>query len=172
MARSTYYFEINKVDVVKVRNNKLMNEIQEIFDSNKGRYGVRRVHKELVNRGYQINHKRVQRLMHDMKLFGKRPKEKYHSYKGEVGKIADNIIERDFKTTAPLQKWTTDVSQFSFSWGKCYLSPILDMNTNEIISYDLSRSPNMEQIHRMLSRAFEKFPFVKGLIFHSDQGWQ
>ena len=172
MARSTYYFEINKVDVVKVRNNKLMNEIQEIFDSNKGRYGVRRVHKELVNRGYRINHKRVQRLMHDMKLFGKRPKEKYHSYKGEVGKIADNIIERDFKTTAPLQKWTTDVSQFSFSWGKCYLSPILDMNTNEIISYDLSRSPNMEQIHRMLSRAFEKFPFVKGLIFHSDQGWQ
>ena len=172
MARSTYYFEINKVDVVKVRNNKLMNEIQEIFDSNKGRYGVQRVHKELVNRGYRINHKRVQRLMHDMKLFGKRPKEKYHSYKGEVGKIADNIIERDFKTTAPLQKWTTDVSQFSFSWGKCYLSPILDMNTNEIISYDLSRSPNMEQIHRMLSRAFEKFPFVKGLIFHSDQGWQ
>ena len=172
MAKSTYYFEINKVDVVKVKNKELMTEIQEIFDCNKGRYGVRRVHKELVNRGYRVNHKRVQRLMHDMKLLGKRPKEKYHSYKGEVGKIADNIIDRDFSTTAPLQKWTTDVSQFSFSWGKCYISPILDMNTNEIISYDLSLSPNMEQIHRMLDRAFEKFPSVKGLIFHSDQGWQ
>ena len=172
LAKSTYYFEINKVDVVKTKNAELMSEIQEIFDYNKGRYGVRRVHKELVNRGYNVNHKRVQRLMHDMKLHGKRPKEKYHSYKGEVGKIADNIINRDFRTTAPLQKWTTDVSQFSFSWGKCYISPILDMNTNEVISYDLSLSPNLEQIQRMLNTAFEKFPSVEGLIFHSDQGWQ
>ena len=172
MSKSTYYFEIKKVDAVKERSKELLVEIQEIFASNKGRYGVRRVHRELINRGYTVNHKRVQRLMHEAGLLGKRPKEKYHSYKGEVGKVADNIINRDFSTTAPLQKWTTDVSQFSFSWGKCYISPILDMNTNEIISYDLSLSPNMEQIHRMLSNAFEKFPFVDGLIFHSDQGWQ
>lgn len=172
MAKSTYYFEISKEDVVKSRNAEVMVEIKNIFERNKGRYGVRRVHKELVNRGYNINHKRVQRLMHEMKLFGKRPKEKYHSYKGEAGKIADNIIDRDFSTTGPLQKWTTDVSQFSFSWEKCYISPILDMNTNEIISYDLSLIPNMEQIHRMLNRAFEKFPSVNGLILHSDQGWQ
>ena len=172
MAKSTYYFEINKVDVVEIKNKKLMVEIQEIFDYNKGRYGVRRVHKELVNRGYTVNHKRVQRLMHTMGLLGKRPKEKYHSYKGEVGKIADNIIDRDFTATAPLQKWTTDVSQFSFSWGKCYISPILDMNTNEIISYDLSLNPNLEQIKRMLDKAFDAFPDVSGLVFHSDQGWQ
>ena len=82
MAKSTYYFEISKADVVKSRNTELMVQIQEIFDYNKGRYGVRRVHRELLNRGYSVNHKRVQRLMHDMKLFGKRPKEKYHSYKG------------------------------------------------------------------------------------------
>ena len=172
MAKSTYYFEINKVDVVEIRNEELMTEIQEIFDYNKGRYGVRRVHKELVNRGYTVNHKRVQRLMHTMGLFGKRPKEKYHSYKGEVGKIADNIIDRDFSTTAPLQKWTTDVSQFNFSWGKCYISPVLDMNTNEIISYDLALHPTLDQIQRMLDKAFDKFPSVEGLIFHSDQGWQ
>lgn len=172
MAKSTYYFELGKTDVVKLRNKDLSDKIKGIFEKNKGRYGVRRVHKELVNKGYKVNHKRVQRLMHSMGLLGKRPKEKYHSYKGEVGTIADNIIKRDFSTTAPLQKWTTDVSQFNFSWGKCYLSPILDMNSNEIISYDLALSPNMEQIHRMLDRAFEKFSCVKGLIFHSDQGWQ
>ena len=135
-------------------NKELMDRIKAIFEQNNGRYGVRRVHRELLNRGYQVNHKRVQRLMHNMGLLGKCPKEKYHSYKGEVGKIADNVIDRDFSTTAPLQKWTTDVSQFNFTWGKCYISPILDMNTNEIISYDLSLSPNMEQIHRMLDRAF------------------
>ena len=172
MAKSTYYFEINKIDAVATRNAELLKEIQEIFENNKQRYGVRRVHKALCNKGYKVNHKRVQRLMHEAGFLGKRPKEKYHSYKGEVGKIAKNIIDRDFTATKPLQKWTTDVSQFNFTWGKCYLSPILDMATNEIISYDLSLNPNLEQIKRMLDKAFDLFPDVSGLVLHSDQGWQ
>ena len=110
--------------------------------------------------------------MHINGLFGKRPKEIYHSYHGNVGKVADNIINRDFTADRPLQKWSTDVSQFTFPWGKCFFSPILDMSTNEIISYDLSLSPDLEQIQRMLNKAFKKFPDVNGLILHSDQGWQ
>ena len=172
MSKSTYYFELSKVDLVDERNIQLKEEIQKIFTEHKGRYGVRRVYQELLNRGFIVNHKRVQRLMKIMGLAGKRPKEKYHSYKGQVGKIADNIINRDFSTTTPFQKWTTDVSQFNFPWGKCYLSPILDMNTNEVISYDLALRPNLEQISRMLDRAFKKYPNLSGLIFHSDQGWQ
>ncbi len=54
--------------------------------------------------------------------------------------------------------------------GKCYLSLILDMHTNEVISYVLALSPNLEQIKRILGKAFIKFPSVSGLIFHSDQG--
>ncbi|MBS5678194.1 MAG: hypothetical protein KHW91_00500 [Clostridiales bacterium] len=46
------------------------------------------------------------------------------------------------------------------------------MNTNEIISYNLSTSPSMEEIRNMLNKAFERFPFVQGLVIHSDQGWQ
>ena len=172
MARSTYYYEIGKVDRVADRNADLTEVIRQIFVQNKRRYGVRRVHRELLNLGYPVNHKCVQRIMHAQGLVGKHPKEKYHSYKGEVGKVADNIINRDFSTTKPLQKWTTDVSQFTFPWGKVYLSPILDMNTNEIISYSLSQSPNMEQICDMLNNAFERFPTTKGVIMHSDQGWQ
>ena len=172
LSKSTYYYEIGKTNKVQERNVDISSEITTIFHENKGRYGVRRVHQELLNRGFPVNHKRVQRIMNQLGLAGKRPKEKYHSYKGEVGKVADNIINRDFSAEKPLEKWTTDVSQFKLSWGKCYLSPILDMNTNEIISYNLSLSPNMEQIKDMLSKAFERFPSVKGLIMHSDQGWQ
>ncbi len=172
ISRSTYYFEIKKSDTVAERNKPLLDEIKNIFTENKGRYGVRRIYQELIHKGYIVNHKRVQRLMHEAGLFGKRPKEKYHSYIGEVGMVADNLINRDFSTTAPLQKWTTDVSQFNFSWGKCYLSPILDMHTNEIISYDLALHPDMEQIQRMLNRVFDRFPSLSGLIMHSDQGWQ
>ena len=172
MSKSTYYYEIGKAEKVLERNADITSEIEGIFKENKGRYGVRRVHQALLNRGFQVNHKRVQRIMHQLGLMGKRPKEKYHSYKGEVGKVADNVVNRDFSTEKPLEKWTTDVSQFNLPWGKCYISPILDMNTNEIISYNLSLSPNMEQIRDMLQKAFDRFPSVKGLIMHSDQGWQ
>ena len=172
MAKSTYYFELNRVDAVAEKNCDLLSEIKKIFHENKGIYGVRRIYQELCRRGFVVNHKRVQRLMHVNGLFGKRPKEKYHSYQGNVGKVAANIINRDFTADRPLQKWSTDVSQFTFSWGKCFFSPILDMSTNEIISYDLSLNPNLEQVQRMLNIAFKKFPDVNGLILHSDQGWQ
>ena len=164
LAHSTYYYHLKQLDQTD-KSQTIKAEIQAIFTEHKGNYGYRRMTLELRNLGIVINHKRVQRLMHDAGLFGKRPKEKYHSYKGEVGKAADNVINRDFSTTLPLQKWTTDVSQFNFSWGKCYLSPILDMNTNEIISYDLALSPNLEQIKRMLDKAFDKYSSVNGLIF-------
>lgn len=172
MSRSTYYFEIKRIAEYENRDLELKEQIKELFEKNHGRYGVRRIYMALRNIGIAVNHKKIQRLMHEMDLKGKRPKEKYHSYKGEVGKVADNIIARDFHAEKPLKKWSTDVSQFSFPWGKCYLSPILDMATNEIIAYDLSQSPNLQQVTDMLKRAFEKFPDTNGLIMHSDMGWQ
>ena len=65
-----------------------------------------------------------------MGLAGKRPKEKYHSYKGEVGKVAENILDRDFSTTGSYAKMDYRCISVRFFRGKCYLSPILDMNTN------------------------------------------
>lgn len=77
-------------------------------------------------------------------------------------------MNRDFSITTPLQKWTTDVSQFNFSWGKCYLLPILDMNTNEIVAYDLALKSNLEQVSRMLEKAFKIFTNLSRLFFRSD----
>ena len=86
MAKSTYYFELNRVDAVAEKNSDLLSEIQKIFHENKGIYGVRRIYQELCRRGYVVNHKRVQRLMHVNGLFGKRPKENTILIKGNVGK--------------------------------------------------------------------------------------
>ena len=101
MSRSTYYYELGRTDAVALRNTGLSAEIRRIYDENRQRYGVRRITAELHNRGFEVNHKRVQRLMHDMELFGKRPKEKYYSYKGEVGKTADNLLKQDFISDTP-----------------------------------------------------------------------
>ena len=72
--------------------------------------------------------------------------QKYRSYQGEVGRIADNLLQRDFMATQANEKWTTDITEFKYAEGKLYLSPIKDLFNNEIIAYDLARSPNFEQI--------------------------
>mgnify|MGYP005915580159 CR=1 FL=1 len=171
LPRATFYYHLKQLKKAD-KYHSVKEEITAIFHENKGRYGYRRITAELRNRNIYLNHKTVQRLMQKLGLVCRTRMKKYRSYKGEVGKVAGNIIQRNFKADRPLQKWTTDVTQFHFSWGKCYLSPILDMNTNEIISYDLSMIPNLNQIKRMLNRAFKKFRNLQGLIMHSDQGWQ
>ena len=97
---------------------------------------------------------------------------KYRSYKGEVGKVAPNLINRDFKAQRPAQKWTTDITEFSLFGQKLYLSPVLDMFNGEIISYNISERPHFGQVMDMLDKAFKTIPDGTGLIFHSDQGWQ
>lgn len=147
-------------------------EITSIYHENQGRYGYRRITLELHNRGYQINHKTVQRLMKELALKCMVRMKKYRSYKGEVGKIAPNLIQRNFVATAPNQKWATDITEFSLFGTKLYLSPILDMYNGEIISYNISERPVLGQVMDMLDKAFEKIPDGTNLILHSDQGWQ
>lgn len=127
---------------------------------------------ELHNRGYRINHKTVQRLMGLLGLKCMVRIKKYRSYKGQVGKIAPNLIQRNFKADAPNKKWTTDITEFSLFGKKLYLSPILDMYNGEIISYNISEHPVLNQVLDMLDQAFLKIPDDTNLIFHSDQGWQ
>ena len=97
---------------------------------------------------------------------------KYHSYKGEVGKIVPNLLERNFEAKKPNQKWVTDVTEFHLFGQKLYLSPILDLCSRDIVSYALSDSPGLPMITRMLDSAFAQISDSTNLILHSDQGWQ
>lgn len=97
---------------------------------------------------------------------------KYNSYKGKIGRIAPNLLERDFKAKYPNKKWATDVTQINFKDEKIYVSPIIDLYNGEIVSYNISYSPNMEQINNMLNKAFKRLKGDENLILHSDQGWQ
>ena len=150
----------------------IKSEIQVIYYENQGRYGYRRITMELRNRGYQIKHKTVQRLMKILGLKCMVRMKKYRSYKGKVGKIAPNILPRNFKAEKPNQKWTTDITEFSLFGTKLYLSPVLNMYNGEIVSYSVSKSPVLNQVMDMLDKAFAKIPDNTQLIFHSDQGWQ
>ena len=173
LARSTYYYHLKQLDKPD-KDQELKDEIQSIFIEHKGNYGYRRVHLELRNRGYLVNHKRVQRLMEVLNLQAKmRQKRKYSSHKGDVGKKAENLIQRQFEGSKTMEKCYTDVTEFAIpaTTQKLYLSPVLDGFNSEIIAYNLSTSPNLEQVKTMLEQAFTEKHY-ENTILHSDQGWQ
>ena len=173
MARSTFYYYLKKYKSNHDKYHKIKKEIFNIFNENKGRYGYRRITLELKNRGFNINHKTVSKLMNILGIKSiQRPKRRYNSYQGSIGKIADNLLKRDFKADKPNQKWVTDVTEFKVHDRKLYLSPIIDLFNGEIISYNLSKHPTFQQITDMLEKAFIKIKNNTNLILHSDQGWQ
>lgn len=173
LARSTYYYQLKQLGKSD-KNHDIKDEIQAIFTEHKGNYGYRRMTLELRNRGFVVNHKKVQRLMKILGLSARiRRKCKYSSYQGEVGKKADNLIQRQFEASKPMEKCYTDVTEFAIpaSSQKLYLSPVLDGFNSEIIAYNLSTSPNLIQVKDMLEQAFGEEHY-ENTILHSDQGWQ
>ena len=171
LPRSTFYYHLKRMDKEdKYKAEKA--EIASIYHENKGRYGYRRMTIVLHDRGFALNHKTVQRLMKQLGLVCHVRVKKYRSYKGEVGKIAPNLLNRDFHAEKPNQKWVTDVTEFSLFGQKLYLSPVLDLHNGYLVSYTISDRPVLSMVTTMLTTAFKTIPDGTGLILHSDQGWQ
>ena len=171
MARSSFYYHQKRTKSVD-KYHEIKELIKSIYHKHKGRYGYRRITDDLNNKGVIINHKTVLRLMKLMGLKSIIRFKKYKSYKGEQSKIAPNLLERNFKAEAPNQKWATDITEFNISGKKLYLSPIIDLFNQEIISYELTERPVFNQVVMMLKKAFKKIPNNINLMLHSDQGWQ
>jgi transposase InsO family protein len=170
MARSSFYYYAKQPSGDKYLDIKAL--IQAVYYKHKGRYGYRRITLLLRQQGLLINHKTVFRLMGSLSLKSIIRIKKYKSYKGEQGKIAPNVLNRGFKAKKPNQKWATDVTEFNVSGKKLYLSPILDLYNQEIISYELSERPDFKSVISMLGKALQKTDKTETLLLHSDQGWQ
>lgn len=133
MARPTFYYHAKRLNNADGYDDARV-RIREIYTKNQGRYGYRRVTAQLHNDGIGLNHKTVQELMLQMGLKARRRKQHYCSYKGQIGKIATNLLDRDFKADRLYYKWTTDITQVKIHDKKIYPSPILDIYNGEIIS--------------------------------------
>ena len=170
MPRSVYYYQmgINKADpYLDVKTH-----IKTIFNAHKGRYGYRRVHLALSRLQCYLSPKTVQRLMGQLGLKSTVRPKRYRSYKGTVGKVAPNTLSRGFVASQPNQKWVTDVTEFNIKGDKVYLSPILDLYNQEIISYEIADRPQIGMVMQMLKGAFNRLRSEDKPLLHSDQGWQ
>lgn len=171
LPKSTYYDALKNI-YKEDSKKEIKDKIEEIYHKNKGRYGHRRIRAELLNQGIKLNKKTVLKYMKELNLNCKIRVVKYNSYKGTVGRIAPNLLERNFVAENPNEKWVTDVTQINFKETKIFLSPIIDLYNGEVISHNISLRPNMNQINDMLDKAFAKIDDNTDLILHSDQGWQ
>ena len=130
----------------------------------------------LKHKGFNINHKKVLRIMREESLLCSKFKtrsRKYSSYKGQIGKVANNLVKRRFKASKPNELWLTDITEFRIKGQekKLYLSPILDIYNSEVISYTLSSHPTINLTNTMLEKALDKNKDIKNLTIHSDQGF-
>lgn len=171
MARSTYFYH-EKSSKLEDKYSDLKQQIKAIYHQHKGRYGYRRITLALKNMGLVINHKCVQKLMQSMKLKSRIRIAKYRSYRGQVGRVADNVLQRQFESNQPNQKWVTDVTEFNVRGEKLYLSPIMDLFNGEIIAFQMERRPIFRLVKDMLKEAIDKLNINEKPMIHSDQGWQ
>lgn len=171
LARSTFFYHQARLERPDP-HAELKKAITTTFEENRRR-GHRVVHRELRKAGWRIAKKTVLKLMRELELNCPiRRRRRYVSYQGTVGKVADNVLNREFTATAPNQKWVTDVTEFRINDRKVYFSPIMDLFDRQIISYAVSTSPNLELTNSCLRDALATVEQGQLPLVHSDQGFQ
>jgi putative transposase len=172
LARSTFFYHQARLARPDPRA-ELKAAITTIFEENKKRYGHRGIHRELVGAGWRVAKKTVLKLMRELGLVCPvRRRRRFNSYQGEVGKIAENLLNRDFTAGAPNEKWVTDVTEFGIADRKVYLSPVMDLFDRQIIAYSVSTSPNLALTNSSLRDALATLEPGQTPLMHSDQGFQ
>ena len=172
VSRSGYYAYVKRQETDRHKTVKEL--IQTVYKKYEGKYGYRQTQLFLLqDHGVWINHKKVLRLMQEMGLRSRiRRTYRYHYISSVGGRVAENVLQRNFKADAPNQKWVTDVTQYRVADSWLYLSAIKDLFNNEIVAYHMGNRNDNQLVLRTFESAFEKTKDVTGLIVHSDQGFQ
>ncbi|MET4588572.1 IS3 family transposase [Arthrobacter sp. 754] len=172
LARSTFFYHQARLQAPDPQE-AIKAAVTEIFKKNHGRYGHRRIHIEMVKYGWTVAKKTVLKLMRSLGLVCKvRRRKRYNSYQGGQGRIAPNVLNREFEADAPNRKWVTDVTEFSVGDRKLYLSPVMDLFDRQVISYSIGMSPNLVLTNTSLRQALACLEQGQQPLVHSDQGFQ
>ncbi len=151
----------------------LANEVKLRYDKRKGILGYRQMRTQLNRKlTKKYNKKRYYRIMRALGLKAIIRKKRPHYVKAPEVHVAENVMNRNFDTDSPNSKWCTDVTELKYGNGrKAYLSAIIDVYDNSIISWVLSHSNNNKLVMDTLKKAYAKNPGVTPLL-QSDRGFQ
>jgi transposase InsO family protein len=174
VSKSGYYAWLRRDPSVRaLEDEKLRPKVVEAFERGRGTYGSVRVHRELVDQGFEIGRRRVARLMAEMGLAGL-PARKFQTTtdSNHAKPIAANVLDRDFTASRPNEKWVTDITYVWTAEGWLYLAAVMDLYSRRIVGWSTGESLETSLCLKALSMALGHRRRLKGLTHHSDRGVQ
>ena len=147
-------------------------KVQQIHHEMHATYGSRRMCAELNAQGYELGRYKVRRVMKNLSLKAKRPKQHRYPTIGQVSSIAPNTLNRQFKPAQSNSHWTGDITYIRTSQGWLYLAIVLDLYSRRVVGWAFSGQPNSELSTRALQLAVQHRRPAQQLLFHTDQGVQ
>lgn len=171
VSRSGYYGYIKRMN----KPNKdllLVNLIKECQQGCRKTYGYRRVHIWLQKQEIHRNPKTILRIMQKYDLLSEIRRRRKYKHMGQQLYKYENLLNRDFDSERPNQKWVTDISYIHTKQGVLYLSIIRDLYDNSIVAYKTSTNQTINLVLNTIRLAKKKEKVTEELQLHSDQGLQ
>ncbi len=175
VSRSGYYrFVTGKPSIREVENTRLLEEIKEIHRVNRQVYGSPRIHAELTFKGETCSRKRVAKLMRKEGIFAKMKKRfKVTTQVDPLAKKAPNLLQQNFASEKPNERWVADITYVSTTEGWLYVAAVLDLFSRRIVGLAMSERMTSDLVENALEYAIiHRQPTDEGLIHHSDKGSQ
>jgi transposase InsO family protein len=174
LSRSGYYGWRNRpVSARTLENERLTYEIRRIFAEGRGEYGSPTITDVLRQEGFQVNPKRIVRLMRHMGLFSKVVKRfKRTTKRCKDREAAPNLLRQNFTTTGPNRVWLSDITYVRTAEGWLYVTTVMDMWSRRMLGYAITDHLRADGVIEAVKMALEHRRIEPGLVFHSDRGKQ
>src|SRR6266566_1855322 len=166
-----WYYQHRRPSAHQERDQRLREAIQAVREAFAG-YGYRRVTKALVRSGWQVNHKRVWRVMRQAGLTCRRKRRMVHTTDSNHSyQVYPNLV-KGLQVEAPNRYWVADLTYVRLPEGFVYLACLLDVYSRTCIGWSLSRRMDAQLPLQALEMALAQRQVSVGLIHHSDRGRQ
>lgn len=177
VSKAGYYYFLKTRFIRQKKDQADLNLVQTYFQKSRERAGIRIIDMMIRNSEKKIiNHKKIARLKREYGLITKiRRRNPYKNLPSSENAHIPNILKREFVVPLPDQVYSTDMTYLFYGNGeKAYLSATKDLGTNEIVTFNLMRTPTISHFTEEFRKKLETLPanVRSSLIIHSDQGFQ
>ena len=174
VSASGYYAWKRRADKQDEQDAEETKQIKAEFVSSLQTYGSRRIQITLEKQGIHLSRRRINLLMKKAGLVA-RKREKWHPQTTNQdlrNRVEPNLLDQDFRASAPDQKWVTDITYIDTKEGWYYLAAVLDLYSRSIVGWGMSASIDRDLVISALQMALKRRRPGKGLLHHSDRGSQ
>ncbi|MER6549703.1 IS3 family transposase [Streptomyces sp. NPDC001250] len=159
----------------KAADAALTRRIRKVHAESGRTYGAKRITAELRADGLIVNRKRVERLMRQHAIQGKRLKQRHRTtIPDPAAEAVPDLLRRNFTASAPNRAWVGDITYLPIAGGKfLYLATVIDVYSRRLLGWSMADHMRAELVTDALNAAVRtRGGQVNGVIFHSDHGAQ